>query len=384
MRHRSLASAALSGTLPALAVSTFYPAGWYFLHVGNMDKSSVESGVLQNIDYQSDVTDFNQIIGRIRLGKVVRPIDLSEPWHDAVTGSRCHVIEETEKFVTPVPDVHNKRGQLWISRDETLATNLQSALEHTTVVSYPARLLSATDRRPKSKAASWLKVKRRSGRLGKQYPKHAEATVSDVSDAMPRNMRYKHDDGSVWRHSDRPQQPAASPATLGLSAAAAVVNTRHADDPSLAARLAAGRTVPRLLHLMSFHFLQPLDPFESSPTDLKPVPGLFGTFDGGHVFIVDTFRRRNRLMADVVALNLVETGRWYLARLNQVQTVVCSEISNVGVHFKTLPVTANQIASIRFAKIQQGTLSALAVCLFARVFVVLGSSSVFCSCRFFQ
>ena len=77
---------------------------------------------------------------------------------------------------------------------------------------------------------------------------------------------------------------------------------------SMAERFAAGRTAPRLLHLMEMAFLRkPVD--FGAGHGLVPTAGIFAKLCGQYVFIIRTFERRGLPLADVAPLRLAST-RW--------------------------------------------------------------------------
>ena len=113
------------------------------------------------------------------------------------------------------------------------------------------------------------------------------------------------------------EDPATDPANRGVAMSARKV-----------ARLAAGRTLPRLMELMDFHFFhKPV----RSPALLVPRGGLFGALRGQPVFIVGVFTRYRVLQADVI---LLQGGEGlFAARLADNQTVLQADLNDVGVHY---------------------------------------------------
>ena len=92
-------------------------------------------------------------------------------------------------------------------------------------------------------------------------------------------------------------RPANAPATMVLEPGEQ--DSRALRWKPLAARFAAGRTLPRLLQLMRMHPLKVV-PSGSASAPVRPAAGLFTTIRGEPVWIVGTFTRRNTKLADVV------------------------------------------------------------------------------------
>ncbi|CAK0847750.1 unnamed protein product, partial [Prorocentrum cordatum] len=123
-----------------------------------------------------------------------------------------------------------------------------------------------------------------------------------------------------------------------------------------AQRVAAGRTLPRLLHLMRVSLLHRPERCVDSADGLRPQGGLFGYIAGDPAFIVGTFSRRGVPMADVVPLRrrsrqpapVRALRATWVAQYKDLHAVKQSEISNVGVHFQAAPRSGGQRSSLHF------------------------------------
>ena len=152
----------------------------------------------------------------------------------------------------------------------------------------------------------------------------------------------------------REARPANAPATMAVGPEKQ--DTRTLRWKPLAARLAAGRTLPLLLQLMQMHpFKDATSTSTSSP--VQPAAGFFTTMRGGPAWIVGTFTRRNTKLADVVPLRSSKGPlgqKRFLARYSDVQTVRQSELGAVGLFFRPLPPRARgcRFASLKFVRRQ--------------------------------
>jgi hypothetical protein len=119
-----------------------------------------------------------------------------------------------------------------------------------------------------------------------------------------------------------------------------------------AARLAAGRTLQRLLVLARLHILQrPLKLEAHQP--LQPRRGLSGILDSKPVIIVGSFERRGVPMADVIELKrgCKRRSGFHVARLSKVRTVKASEISGVGLRFEVASKKSYNNAVLLFKEV---------------------------------
>ena len=236
------------------------------------------------------------------LGKVLQCQLVDDPWK-CESLPLVHVIDATLEFLQPVLQVRGQQG-VWYITDAKVRERVQQARLDAAVVCHPViyRAAAFSARKPFQPWAKKLPRKRRT-----------DAGVARGPEAVPR--------AGLAKNPAAPAEQAHTP--------------RGVDSLGLAQRVAAGRTLPRLLMLMQFHFLRPV---HDSPAALPLRPGLFATLSssGQAVFILGTFTRRSSAL-DVVPLRAAtfQGQNVYKAFYKELQTCRQAELADVGMHYVT-------------------------------------------------
>ena len=342
--------------------------GWYYLHVRATDLPEADSA--QDLFAAAwpgapDALPRSCIIGRVRLGRRVARDSVQSTWGFAVGGPDCRIVEESVELQTPVPDVKGS-GSLWyVQHDDThaLLRDLLPKGVHRTFAHFPDVLPEPeqSQKRGFSSFLKWVKKPPRKTRSDcgvRREPAAAASTRLNMersypsTDAPPPSKRCRV--GAAPHEESREMRPANAPATMVLEPGEQ--DSRALRWKPLAARFAAGRTLPRLLQLMRMHPLKVV-PSGSASAPVRPAAGLFTTIRGEPVWIVGTFTRRNTKLADVVPLR--SSGgrlgqRQFVARYSEVRSVQQSDQGEVGLFFRALPRRSSgcRLATLNFVRRQ--------------------------------
>ena len=309
------------------------PAGWYCLHVGQKSLRGQPpecSQALQRVwpDAPSeDALPTSCVVGMVCLGKVLQCQLVDDPWK-CESLPLVHVIDATLEFLQPVLQVRGQQG-VWYITDTKVRERVQQARLDAAVVCHPVIYPDAACMRKAAAASSarkpfqpWAK------KLPRKRRTDAGVARGPPGLAMPPSKRRRLMLREAVPRTGLAKNPAA-PAEQAHT-------PRGVDSLGLAQRVAAGRTLPRLLTLMQFHFLRPV---HDSPAALPLRPGLFATLSssGQAVFILGTFARRSSALVDVVPLRAAtfQGQNVYKAFYKELQTCRQAELADVGMHYVT-------------------------------------------------
>lgn len=274
------------------------------------------------------------------LGKVVQASKVVDPWV-CPSLPLVHEIVATIEFTEVVPWQHGKQA-VWHLQGEELQGKLRQAAQSGERRAFESLLPHAEDeRRPAAKhrglTKPWASKKRK---------RRADAGTSR-GPAQPLFTAAKRR-RLLLRSPVKSKTIAKAPASEAMQTCADF--QRGPERRSLAHRVAAGRTLELLTALMAVHFLKIC---EARVKQLQPRGGLFAYWDKKPVFILSVWTSRKTVVADVVPLGpaIYQGHAVWKAKFTDTKTCRCSELSDVGLHFRVANCANDRRGASRLAVI---------------------------------